>query len=142
MRWVPTFQYTDEDPVDVAFMLPIGLWRHTLKQTGGDIESDAAFPAAYIVRRDYQLSIPLRFYEGEWSTVRAMIEFGQLGGIIKWFPDLDSEESFEVYLDDPSLGDDIVPQVDDSYPRALTIALVIRRVDGLPWDLEYFAEAA
>ncbi len=136
---VPTFQYPD---VDLALMLPVALWTHRLKATGGDIESDAAFPASYVVRRDYQLAIPLRFYESEWPEVRALLEYGQTGGVVTWFPDLESEDSFDVYIDSPSIADDIVPSVDAGYPRALDLTIVVRRVDGLPWDLGYFMEAA
>lgn len=139
---VPTFEYDDGGTIELALMLPVGLWNHRLKQIGGDIESDAAFPASYVVRRDHQLAIPLRFYEAEWPEVRAMIEFGQMGGVIKWFPDLESEDSFDVYLDAPSVADSIDPQPDGSYPRVLGLTIVVRRVDGEPWDLGYFMEAA
>lgn len=136
---VPTFEYPG---VDLALMLPVALWVHQLKATGGDIESDAAFPASYVVRRDYQLSIPLRFYESEWPEVRALIEYGQTGGAFTWFPDLESEDSFDVYLDAPGIEADIVATPDATYPRALILTIVLRRVDGEPWDLGYFAEAA
>lgn len=139
MRRVPTFEYGD---VDLALMLPVALWNHQLRHTGGDIESDAAFPAAYIVRTDYQLAIPLRFYESEWPEVRALVEFGQTGAVIKWFPDLESEDSFDVYLDAPAIGEEITPTPDGTYPRALFLTIVLRRVDGEPWDLGYFMEAA
>lgn len=136
---VPTFQYPD---VDLALMLPVALWRHRLASVGGDIESDAAFPASYIVRRDHQLALPLRFYESEWPEVRGLIEYAQTGGVVTWFPDLESEDSFDVYFDSPAIGEDIIPAPDDSYPRALSLTIVVRRVDGLPWDLGYFMEAA
>lgn len=139
---VPTFAYNDGEAVDLALMLPVGLWNHRLKQTGGDIESDAAFPASFIVRRDYQLAIPLRFYESEWPEVRALIEYAQTGGVFTWFPDLESEDSFDVYFDAPKIGEDIDPQTDGSYPRAMSLTIVVRRVDGEPWDLGYFMEAA
>lgn len=136
---VPTFQYPG---VDIALMLPVRLWTHALKATGGDIESDAAFPASYVVRRDHQLVLPLRFYESEWPEVRALIEYGQTGAPITWFPDLESEDSFDVYFDSPSIEEDIIAVPDATYPRALGLSIVIRRVDGEPWDLGYFAEAA
>lgn len=136
---VPTFQYPD---VDLALMLPVALWAHQLKHVGGDIESDAAFPAGYIVRTDYRLALPLRFYESEWPEVRALIEYGQTGAPITWFPDLESEESFDVYLDAPAIGEDFVAEPDAQYPRALGLTIIIRRVDGEPWDLVYFEEAA
>lgn len=136
---VPTFQYPG---VDLALMLPVALWNHQLKHTGGDIESDAAFPAAYIVRTDYRLAIPLRYYESEWPEVRALLEYAQTGAVITWFPDLESEDSFDVYIDSPAIGEDIISTPDGNYPRALSLTIVIRRVDGLPWDLGYFEEAA
>lgn len=142
MRWVPTFAYNDGAAVDVAFLLPIGQWLHRMPVVGGDIESDAAFPAAFVVRRDYQLAIPIRIYEEEWAAFRALVEYGQTGGVITWFPDLDSEDSIDVYLDSPKLGEELSPEPDGNYPRALNQTIVIRRVDGLPWDMEYFGESA
>lgn len=139
MRWTPRFEYA---AVNLLLTLPVALWSHQLKQIGGETESDAAFPASFIVRRDYQLAIPIRFHEDEWPAVRALVEYGQTGGVITWTPDTDSEDSFDVYLDGPAIGEDIAPTVDAAYPRAMLLGIVVRRVDGEPWDLEYFAEAA
>lgn len=141
MRWEPAFQWTDGVEVDVALTLPVGIWRHQDRSIGGEIESDAAFPAAYKIRDDYLLGLPLRFFESEWSLVRSLVEFGQTGGVIRWFPTMDDDAFFDVYLDAPEIGNDITPAPDPVYPRVLHLAIAIRRVDGLAFPLEYFGEA-
>jgi hypothetical protein len=139
MKWEPSFRYTDEEEVDVALSLPVGLWNHQDKTIGGEAESDGAFPASFVVRRDYVLAIPLRLFESEWPVVRALVEFGQTGGVIRWFPSIDEETYFDVYLESPALGDDFRPIPDATYPRALLLSIAVRRVDGEAFPLEYFA---
>lgn len=143
MNWTPAFVYTDGDEVDVSLALPIGLWRHRDRSIGGEIESDAAYPAAYTVTTDYLLVLPLRFFEAEWPTVRALIEFGQTGGVIRWYPAAEDEETFfDVYLEDPAIGTDFQAIPDPAYPRALALPITVRRVDGEAFPLDYFPEAA
>lgn len=142
MKWTPSFQWFDGVVIDLAFALPVAIWRHQDRTIGGEIESDAAYPAAYTVRDDYLLALPLRFFESEWPLVRALIEFGQTAGVIRWYPSIEDDATyFDVYLDAPALGTDISPIPDAIYPRALVLQIVIRRVDGAAFPLEYFGEA-
>lgn len=144
IRWTPRFVFNDGEAHDVTLLLPVGLWRHTVPTVGGDIESDAGHPASYVVSRTYALTMALRFYESEWPAVRALLEFGQLGGPVTWYPDADEPASvFDVYLDGPEVGTEIAPEPDETYPRALSLTIVLSQVDGTPFDaLEYFSEAA
>lgn len=137
MRWTPRFEYA---AAELELLLPVGLWRHLVPSVGGDIESDAGYPASYVVRRTNQLSIPLRFYESEWPAVRALLEYGQSGAALAWFPDRLELESFQVYLDGPTVGEPIEPLPDGAYPRALSLNILLRLTDDAPWVLEYFGE--
>lgn len=143
IRWTPRFVYNPGVEVDVTLELPVGIWRHSTPTVGGDIDSDAGHPASFIVRRSYSLIVPVRFFESEWTTVRELIEYGQTGGVITWYPDAEELDSFDVYLEAPMVGDDITGAIDGEYPRALSQAITIRRVDGVAFDgLEYFSESA
>jgi len=146
IQWTPRFLFDDGDlPVgDITLQLPVGLWRHSFPVIGGDIESDGAVPASYIVRRDYCLTVPLRVFEEEWPTIRRMIAHGQQEGVIFWYPNESVNENVEVYLETPAIGDPVEPRPDGEYPACLIIELTFRRVDGQPWDedFKYFEEAA
>lgn len=144
IRWRPRFVWDDGTENDEQLALPVGLWDYSFPTVGGEIESDAGFPASYIVRRDRHLAVPVRFYEAEWPIVRALIEYAQQSEApFLWYPDGEEGESFEVYLEAPALGDDVRPEPDGDYPAVLFLTLVLAKVDGSSWDgLEYFSEAA
>lgn len=141
----PRFVWNDGVVIhDETFALPVARWASSFPTIGGEIESDAGHPASYVVRRPRLLVVPVRYLEEEWPTIRALIEYGQTGGTFMWYPSADNEdESYEVILDAPALGDDVSPDIDRQYPRASSIALTLRRDDDSSWDgLEYFTEAA
>lgn len=144
IRWTPRFLWVDENgPNDETLSLPVGLWRHSFPVIGGDIESDAGHPASYIVRREYCLAVPVRYFEEEWPILRAIIAAGQSGEPIVWIPDVEEGTSYEVYLEAPAIGDDVTPVIDGEYPAALALTLTLRRVNDATWDaLQYFEEAA
>lgn len=144
IQWTPRFFWDDGIINDETLALPVGRWHHQPKAIGGDIESDAGFPASFVVRRDHCLYVPVRFFEDEWPTLRRMIEHGQAEGQIAWYPDAaDLSKVYTVYLESPALGDPVEPVIDGEYPAALSLILVFRRVNGGTFDdLLYFDEAA
>lgn len=143
IRWTPRFLWDDDLVNDETLELPVGQWRHQPKAIGGDIESDAGYPASFVVRRDHCLYVPVRFFEDEWPTLRRLIAHGQGGGVIYWYPDVDEVTSYEVYLEAPALGDPVEPLPDGEYPAALSLVLTFRKASGGNWDdLLYFDEAA
>lgn len=132
----PRFVWPDNDE---TLTLPVGMWDYTFPTVGGEVESDSGFPASYMVKLYRCLAVPLRFYEEEWPTIRALIEHGQLGESFTWYVGADDEEGVEVYLEAPALGDDVTPNPDPDFPAVLFFTLVLRRADGEPWDdLPYF----
>lgn len=144
IQWTPRLFWDDGIVNDETLELPVGQWRHEPKATGGDIESDAGYPASYVVRRDHCLVIPFRFFEREWPKMRRLVAHGQNGGVIVWYPHADDlTQLYNVYLESPALGDAVEPLPDGEYPEALSLVLVFRKVNGANWDeLEYFEEAA
>lgn len=144
IQWTPRLFWNDGEVNDETLELPVGLWRHSFPAIGGDIESDAGHPASYVVRRDYLLAVPFRFFEEEWPLIRALVAHGQQEGVIVWYPHAeDLSTFFNVYLENPQLGEDVRPTPDAEYPAVLNLTLTFRRVDGGNWDtLQYFEEAA
>lgn len=140
MKWIPRFLWDDGSPRDETLSLPIGLFRRSNPIEGGDIESDAGHPASYVVRRTYCVTIPIRYYEEEWPIVRSLIEHGQGGGEIMWFPDESQPEFFVVYLESPALGEEVRPAPDGEYPQTLSILLTLRKIDDSKWDDLFFFE--
>lgn len=144
IQWTPRLFWDDGEVNDETLELPVGLWRHSFPAIGGDIESDAGFPASFVVRRDYCVEVPFRFFEEEWPTMRALVAHGQAEGVIVWYPHADDLTTFyNVYLESPALGEDVRPLPDGEYPAALSLVLTFRRVDGGNFDdLLYFEAAA
>lgn len=134
LRWRPRFVYS---ATDITLSLPVRPWDFLEHIVGGDVESGGNVKAAFVVRRDQQLALPLRFFEEEWPLVNALIEYGQTGLPITWYPAADETDiSFEVYLDAPEVGDQYNAEPDGEYPRAVYLTLVIRRTDGEGWEEE------
>lgn len=132
LRWRPRFVFDTED---FTLELPVAPWDFEENTIGGSAESGAKVIAAFTVRRDLALILPLRFYESEWPLVRALIEYGITGQPITWYPAGAEGTNFEVYLDNPSAGDSYEGTPDGTYPRALSLGIAVsRRGDGGDWD--------
>lgn len=132
LPWLPRFVYA---ATDTTLSLPVRPWDFLENVVGGEAEAASNVRAAFVVRRDQQLALPLRFFEEEWPLVRALIEYGQTGLPIEWFPDAsDTAVSFDIYLDAPEVGDQFTAEPDGEYPQALYLTLVVRQADGLGWD--------
>ncbi len=125
--------------VDWSASLPVRAWGRRTGTAGGQRISAAGTPAAYIVRRDQVILVPLRFYETEWASVHALIAWGQSGETILWYPDAnEAGTSFTVYLDNPAAGEDIVPVRDADYPHMMELTLALRSTSVNPWTLDYY----
>lgn len=133
LRWRPRFVYGAAGVTLLS--LPVRPWDFLENIVGGEAESGGNALAAFVIRRDQQLSVPLRFYENEWPAVRTLIEYGQTGQPLQWYPAADETDIvFDVYLDGPEVGSQYDSRPDPEYPRAVSLTLVLRRVDGLGWE--------
>ncbi len=125
--------------VDWAASLSVRAWGRRTGTIGGQRISAAGTPASYVVRRDEVILIPLRFYETEWDDVHGLIEWGQGGETILWYPDAnEAGESFSVYLDSPAAGEDITPTRASDYPHVMELTLALRSASATPWTLDYY----
>jgi len=119
--------------------LPVKPWSYPTRTVGGSRTAAAGRPASHVVRRDYNLRLPLRLYEEELPSVYALIAWGQLSESLLWLPDANIPATrFLVYLESPLAGEDWEAGRDAQFGRVFEGPLVLRRVDGFAWDLDYF----
>lgn len=124
-------------PHDVVLEFPVGLWRVLGSTVGGETESDASYPASFVVRRDSDLAVPVLFTEAEWPALRELLLEAQLGFAFDWYPDA-ADAPIEVYLEAPTVDEDTSPAPHPELPRLLTLELVLRRADGAAWNLPFY----
>lgn len=138
--WRSRFTYgVGGDIVNWETTLPSRPWTPVVPTVGGSRTAAGGVPAAYVVRRDYNLRLPLRIYEAELPEVYGLIRWGQAAESFLWLPDAnETGTSFLVYLESPLAGQDWEPSRDATFGRAFEAPLVLRSVGGFPWDLNYF----
>ena len=126
------------DSGDYTTPLPVTAWLPAETTVGGSRVAGSGVPASYMVRRDGLIDLTLRFEEGGWPDVLALVQFGQTAESFLWQPDALGTEAFAVYLDIPAPGAKWAPTRDGQNPRLMLLTLTLRLVDGSsPW-LAYF----
>lgn len=143
LDWRSRFVYgVAGSETDWSTIRPVRSWTNPTATVGGSRTSASGTPAAYVARRDYNLRLTLRLYESELPDLQALIEWGQAAESFTWYPDAnDTATSFEVYLESPLAGDEWEEARLDEFPRVVEVTIVLRRVDGYAWGLEYFEES-
>ena len=138
--WRSRFTYgTGGDIVNWETTLPTRPWTPVVPTVGGSRTAAGGLPAAYVVRRDYNLRLPLRVYETELPEVHGLIRWGQWAESFLWLPDADRwGTSFEVYLESPLAGESWEPVRDPTFGRVFEVDLVLRNVGTFPWYLDFF----
>lgn len=138
--WRSRFIYgVGGDEVDWQTTLPTQEWKRRTPTVGGARTAASGTPAGYTVRRDYNLALPIRFYESEHEDLNALITWGQSKEEFLWYPDANVPgESYLVYLESPNPGEDWEPVRDTDFPRAFVFEIVLRRVADEPWLLNYY----
>jgi len=139
LPWLSRFFYgVPGDTTDWTTELPVRPWRRTTRTIGGSRIAAGGVPASHVVRRDYLLAVTLRLYEHERPDLDALVAWGQLSESFFWWPDADEVTYYNVYLDHPVAGEDLEEQRDPEFPSVIEATIVVRRVDGYAWDLDYF----
>lgn len=132
------FVYNDGAGVDFFMLLPARQWLPASKGHGESDTSASGIPAHFEVRRDARLHLPLRFFESEWPSVRRLVEHGQRSGSATWYPDMDvSGTSFTVYVDEPAMGDEIIPRPSE-HAGVLELDIVLRRTTSGQMEPVYY----
>lgn len=132
LPWRSRFAFGAED---FTLTLPVAPWDFLDDPVAGSAESGAGVIASFTVIRYSPLALPVRFFESEWPLIEALIIHGQTGASITWYPDADDPDlTYTIYLDSPEVGKEFEAPADGTYPRALSIVLVIRRTNNENWD--------
>jgi hypothetical protein len=123
---------------DLTLRLPCRPWDRRTATVGGSRTSGGGIPAAYVVRRDYMVVLPLRFMEDEWPGVEALLAWGQGAELITWYPDAaDTGTSYEVWLEAPVAGVAVAPTRNE-FPGMLELTIELRAAVDVPWELDYY----
>lgn len=140
LPWTPRFVFgTGGDVTDWTLALPVRPWSPQTVTIGGTRTAASGVPAGYVVRRDYNLVVPLRLKETELATLDAMIRWAQPGERVRWYPDAaDTSVSYYVYLEAPPAGETWQARRDQEYGKVFEMELVFRLTTGGPWDLDFF----
>ena len=116
-------------------------WGTVTPTVGGSRTAASGTPAAYVVRRDYNLRLTLRLYETELPYLGEVIRWGQLAESFLWIPDANEPATRHwVYLEGPLAGESWEPLRDATYGKVFAIDLLLRRLSGGPWDLNFYPD--
>jgi hypothetical protein len=140
-RWCPRFSY-GASPTTFRLPLPVTRWRPILGGLGGARWTAEGALGAWRQTDRSRLAFAIRYTAAEWPSVRAWLAWAQTGAPFDWEPDPDNEPgiSLEVYLDAPQAGARIDPIEDAGFPRVRLLPILIRRVDGADFALDYFPD--
>ena len=138
--WKSRFVYgVGGDLTDWTTSIPARPWARTTRTIGGSRTAAGGVPASHVVRRDYLLAVTLRLEELETMDLAGLIAWGQASEYFLWYPDANEEEAYPVYLEHPVAGEDLEEERNAEFPSVVEVTIVLRRVLGVPWPLDYFA---
>lgn len=127
------------DVVDWTTLLPARPWNWQTATIGGSRTAASGTPAAYVVRRDHNLTLTLRLYQSELDDLAALVEWGQASEAFTWYPDAeDTATSYAVYLEMPLAGDSWEPRRMAEYEKVFEVDLMFRAVVGDFFDSAYY----
>lgn len=131
-------QRIEYGPTTLALSLPARSWTPAIVGIGAGMEwSAAGVPSAWATRRDRTLEVVQRITEAEWPTVRAWLEYAQMGGVFAWYPDASKPGAHVCYLVAPAIDEEVRPTETD-FGGVWEITFTIRRTDGGPIDEEFY----
>jgi len=140
--WRPRFVFgVAGDLTDWSTILPARPWERVTPTIGGSRTAAGGTPAAYVVRRDYNIRLPLRLYETELQNLSALFEWAQGAESFLWYPDATvttAESAYTVYLESPLAGESWTDARMAGFQEVAEVSIVLRRVDGYAWDLDFF----
>lgn len=123
----------------LLFTRPARPWIPGTQGVGaGRAESAAGVPSVWVTRRDRLLSVPLRFTESEWPSVRAWLVWAMDGGgSFAFYPDQNEATSYTVYLVSPSIADEVAPSRGEHFGE-MELTVKIRTTAGTAIEPAYY----
>jgi hypothetical protein len=136
--WIPQITYLAPASTTLTLTLPQQLWDPQVGHVGGRDESAAGVPEVFVIRRDQQMVVQLRFYEAEWPAVRVFLEWavGSAQSFTYRFDKDDPTTQYTCYLDAPTIGDRIRP-TRDQFPGLLHLELTLRTTNSTPFNVQF-----
>lgn len=131
--------YNDGSAVDKTFDIPQRPWDPSEVGVGGSDVAGSGIPAAYEIRRDYLLTLNLRFRESERADVMRFLRHLQRGGSATVYPDQAvAGTSHAVYGHAPKLDEEVRPTRDASDPSILELPVTVRRTTQAEFTDAFF----
>lgn len=125
MKFIPKVSY-GTGPTVLTFTQSQKLWHPKSKDVGGSNRSDAGIPETFIIRREYTVDVEIRFLESEWAAVDTWLASVIAGTAFDWWFDKDDNATkYTVYLESPSVGNEIAPKR-DAFGKVFTLQLTFR----------------
>lgn len=137
MKWQPKVVYNAG--VTFSFTISQKPWIPKSRTVGGYGLSGAGVPESYRIRRDNRLTLTLRFYEAELANVMNWIEWCQDNAGTPFSLYLESTDVTPIscYLDEPKIGDEIVPVRNPQFLKQYEVTVTVRSVDGSRFTRAY-----
>jgi hypothetical protein len=144
---IPLIVYGDYDPVtqlggtELNFSLIQSPWGHRSLTIGGFEKSSAGVPETWTQYREKQLIFQPKITEAERVLMETWIDWCHDNGAGPFLflhdQSLARAAAVPSYLEEPMQGATFDPPR-GSYYGTWEPVIVIRRVDGAPWDISYF----
>lgn len=133
----PKWIYNDGGAVTFTMALSQRPWDFGKRQFGGSDVSAAGVPAAFAIRQENLLFVTIRFPVSEWASVERLVRHGQGGGTVAFYPDESEGTNHTVYIDEPRMGEPILPRRDPRDQRTFELDLTLRRTTDVLFTDDY-----
>ncbi len=138
MKFVPKISY-GSGPTVLTLTWPVKIWTPKAQPVGGHAVSDAGVPESFVIRRDQQCEVGIRFNEAEWVSVDTWLAFAQSAQAFDfWFNKDDDATKYTVYLDVPNPGDGEVAPTRETFIECFYIMVTLRTAAGGRFDVRVF----
>jgi hypothetical protein len=107
--------------------IPQDPWIPPSRSVGGVAWSMARQSASFVVRRDGDLDLTVRFHEWEWPAFLDWLHFAQTAAPFTFYPDANEATSYQAFLVSPHYGEDPIPQRIPGYAPGYQLPVVIRK---------------
>lgn len=146
LNWLAALRY-GSGPTTWTATVPVRPWTPRRSWVGGSLEVASGLIESYTIRTDKLLTVTFRVAEDELPAFLLAVDAGvQNPGDLEFYPNGVSGTGYPVYVLSPRHGEDFEPARTDQMAGAeagslFDCTLVLRRVDGQAWDLNYYAAA-
>ncbi len=143
LDWLAALRY-GSGPTTWAASHPIRPWFNRRHWTGGTIEVASLVRESFTINRKRDLSVTFRVKESEEEAFLLAVDYGvENPGTVTFYPNGVAATGYPVNIISPTHGEDFqgapIEGLITDGGRLFDYTLVLRKVDGTAWSLNYFA---